>query len=493
MRLWQSKSFLALSLTFLLGFTALLAMRLGIFENLAVSANLPPVPSTVVAQEIERWMGIFKGDQKIGFTHSRLTPDVTGYEYTEKMFVRIKTMGMLQSLQLDTQASLNPDFSIERFDFKIRAARISFELSGVVADGRLRISSRGLPDTAEQEIVLHKPPFLAGAALLTLSAFNRSTDETFSFNIFDPSTLGQQPVIVRFLGRETVTIDGQPMRAMKIELKLKGVSQTAWISENNQVLREEGLMGLRTELTTADLAHQGIAADSLVDLASEVAVVVDRPLTEKELLSELTLNIDGIDLAQLDLGGGRQTLDGKALTVRKESLDRVSQLPSIGKLTMTQAGFLKSSALIQSNHRGIRRKAQQVAPPYKKPIEKARLLTQWVYENIDKKPVISVPNAVTTFKRRVGDCNEHAALLAAMARAVGIPTQIEAGLVYMNGKFYYHAWNAFYVGEWITADAVFNQVPADVSHIRLTGGNMDQQLDLIGVIGRIRLSVDRMK
>ena len=50
----------------------------------------------------------------------------------------------------------------------------------------------------------------------------------------------------------------------------------------------------------------------------------------------------------------------------------------------------------------------------------------------------------------------------------------------MKGKFYYHAWNLLYIGRWVTADAVFGQLPADVTHLRLVTGSMQQQLDLAG-------------
>jgi hypothetical protein len=41
----------------------------------------------------------------------------------------------------------------------------------------------------------------------------------------------------------------------------------------------------------------------------------------------------------------------------------------------------------------------------------------------------------------------------------------------------------------MTADAVFNQIPADVTHIRLAGGEHGSELDLLGVVGRIKLEV----
>jgi hypothetical protein len=46
-----------------------------------------------------------------------------------------------------------------------------------------------------------------------------------------------------------------------------------------------------------------------------------------------------------------------------------------------------------------------------------------------------------------------------------------------------------YLGKWITADAVFNQFPADVTHIMLVRGNGKEQLNLISAIGKIKLEV----
>jgi len=89
----------------------------------------------------------------------------------------------------------------------------------------------------------------------------------------------------------------------------------------------------------------------------------------------------------------------------------------------------------------------------------------------------------------MGDCNEHAVLLAAFCRAAGIPAQVEAGLVFMKGSFYYHAWNVIYLGKWITVDALMNQMPADPTHIRIVRGEPDRQIDLIGVIGKINIKV----
>jgi transglutaminase-like putative cysteine protease len=106
-----------------------------------------------------------------------------------------------------------------------------------------------------------------------------------------------------------------------------------------------------------------------------------------------------------------------------------------------------------------------------------------------------VPNALETLENRVGDCNEHAVLLAALTRAAGIPSEVEAGLVFLRGRFYYHAWNCLFLkekGGWITADSVLGQMPADVTHIRFIRGGADQQLDLVGLIGKVKLEILEM-
>jgi transglutaminase-like putative cysteine protease len=111
-----------------------------------------------------------------------------------------------------------------------------------------------------------------------------------------------------------------------------------------------------------------------------------------------------------------------------------------------------------------------------------------VYRNIEKRPVLSLPDALSTLENRMGDCNEHAVLMAALARAAGIPCRVEAGLVYLKGRFYYHAWNLVYVGRWITVDSLFGQLPADVGHIRFITGTQ-QQIDIMGIIGKVQINI----
>jgi hypothetical protein len=88
-----------------------------------------------------------------------------------------------------------------------------------------------------------------------------------------------------------------------------------------------------------------------------------------------------------------------------------------------------------------------------------------------------------------GDCNEHTVLFVALARAGGLPARTAAGLVYVDGRFYYHAWPEVYLDGWVAVDPTFGQFPADAAHLRFTIGGLARQVDLIQLIGRLQLTV----
>jgi transglutaminase-like putative cysteine protease len=204
-------------------------------------------------------------------------------------------------------------------------------------------------------------------------------------------------------------------------------------------------------------------------------------------LKELKIRLEGLGANGLFLDGGRQSFNERVLTIRKESILNLSQKEE-EKFQSERTRYLKATPFIQSDHPEIRTKAKEIVSEGDPDIVKAKKLVAWVHQNIQKRPVLSVPNALETLRNRVGDCNEHAVLLAALARASGIPAEIEAGLVYQNGRFYYHAWNVLHLERWITADAAMGQLPADVTHLRFVRGT-EQQIDLMQIIGKVKLEI----
>jgi len=118
-----------------------------------------------------------------------------------------------------------------------------------------------------------------------------------------------------------------------------------------------------------------------------------------------------------------------------------------------------------------------------------RKINDWVYNYLEKTPTLSLPNALDVLKTRKGDCNEHATLFAALTRSVGVPTRLALGLVLLDSKFYYHAWNEVFVGKWVAVDPTFGQFPADATHIKFIEGNLSRSSEILKLVGNLNLEV----
>ena len=113
-----------------------------------------------------------------------------------------------------------------------------------------------------------------------------------------------------------------------------------------------------------------------------------------------------------------------------------------------------------------------------------------MYDALEKRPVASIPNAVQVLEMRAGDCNEHAVLFAALARASGLPARVVAGVVYADGAFLYHAWDEVWLGSgWMSVDPTFDQMPADATHVKLVEGGPEAHAALLAVIGKLAIDI----
>ena len=123
--------------------------------------------------------------------------------------------------------------------------------------------------------------------------------------------------------------------------------------------------------------------------------------------------------------------------------------------------------------------------------EQAQAVYEWVWLNIDKKPVLSFPSALDVAKTREGDCNEHTVLFTAIARSAGIPTRMAIGVVWSNelDGFYYHAWPEVFTDHWIPMDPTLGQPIADATHIKFLEGNMDSWPKLMTYLGQVEIDV----
>jgi hypothetical protein len=486
MPLYKNRSFMIAGTVSLLLFAALMAVRLGFLRK------SPPEyafkPSTNLSDR-DSWMNIIQSGRKIGFSHSVLSKKEDGYSLRENVFMKINTMGMIQEINLDTEANLNPDFTLRTFDFSISSGRFEFKATGRVAGERLSIYTEDSGNKRKIEVPLKKKPYLVAGLVDAALASGLKEGELVNFNIFDPATMSEEPVLLKVGKKEEISIGGGRQTALKMLLSFKGTKQDIWIGDKGEVLKEEGILGISLEKTTREDALSGLSLQASEDLTKIASLPSNVIFENPEKLSFLKVKIDGVELEPQKINSERQLFKDKILEIKKESLLDLPEQSALKKNDVKWFYFLQPTPFIQSDNRKILNVVLNTVNPSDPPLIKTKKIMSWIDSNIKKRPVISLPDAVSTLENRAGDCNEHAVLMAALARAAGIPAKVEAGLVYLNGRFYYHAWNLLYLGKWITVDSLFNQLPADVTHIRFSTGEQREQLDLMGIIGNIKIKV----
>ena len=474
--------------SFALIFTFLLAFRVGLFQKKETDLREDQNFEAQTRMDRETWMNILQEGQKIGYAHRQFYKTDAGYRILESVFMRINTMGMVQEIRYRTEGNFHPNFTLSHFDFDLQSSLFRFKAYGVVKENTLALITSTPGSEQKIDIHLEKDIHLPIGILETLNAENLRPGESRTFQVFDPTTASQRPVKVVMLADETIPIMGRQEIAKKVSVDFMGVSQFAWVGKDGTILKEEGSLGIKLEQVTREEALQKIALLPNTDLAEIASIPVDRVLNDVDRLTELKLRLDGFEEKDIFLNGGRQSLKDKVLTVRRESISNLSSQKIVEKVPDLIKTYLEPTPFIQSDHPEIQAKVKEIVSPDDSAVVKAYKLIEWVNKNIQKRPVVSVPNALETLRNQVGDCNEHAVLYAALARAAGIPAQVEAGLVYQNGRFYYHAWNVLYLGAWVTADSVKGQLPADVTHIRFVRGT-ESQIDLMGMIGKVRIEI----
>jgi hypothetical protein len=491
MSYYQSKFFWITGSFFVVAFVLIFSIRVGWFDILFSRPGTLSLADIGELAEKDTWMNIFQDDRKIGFSNTRFSKKDAGYHLQETVYMRINTMGMVHDINLKTEGRLNADFTLASLTFEIDSGRFRFTVNGSVSGDKLKVITESAGDRRETDIKIPKKPYLLSGIIHAVALKKLKPGDKFAFPIFDPATMAQQPVYVEAIGKEEIQIMGAPKTATKISLSLKGASQLAWIDENGEVLKEKGLLGIYLERTNRKDALYGLSIESSQDLTKTASVSSNIPIKSLAQLERLKLEVMGVPLDQVNLNGGRQIFKDNILVIVKESLSDLAPNLNQNNIDTLEEIFLRPGAFIQSDHQKIQDLALKIigADSDATPLEKAQKLLNWVHRNIEKRPVISLPDALSTLENREGDCNEHAVLMAALSRAAGIPCRVEAGLVYLKGRFYYHAWNLVYLGRWITADSLFGQLPADVSHVRFVTGFQHQQLDLMGIIGKIQLKV----
>ena len=455
------------------------------------------------------------GDRTVGQATSRLDTVSSGFQLEDVMILDLPALGQTGSAVVRTRVSLSPALVMDSFSFSLDSEIGRFRADGVLgADSTLQVTIDAGGSLQEVSYRLAEPPIFSAALPIRIAmAGELKVGNTLRLPVFDPCTLSTRAVEIQVLEHDTLVVADSasydaaskrwaPSRydsipVWKIAEIHGGVQVESWVDEDGRVIRASSPLGFTMEKTEYELARQAqedasgqlsLAIDEDVILSTAIRSDVDLGAVEEH--DVLRFRLTGVELSGFQLDGGRQTLSGDTLTVRRENWDAVDPGFSLPYKLMDLGETLEAQPLIQSDDPRIQEEARRAVGRWlRNPKEAAGRLTTRVDRMLSKSVTISIPSALQVLESRQGECNEHTVLYVAMARALGLPARTAVGLVYLNGSFFYHAWPEVWLGEWVAVDPRFGQYPADAAHIRFVVGGLAQQVEIIRLIGRLNIEV----
>jgi transglutaminase superfamily protein len=441
-----------------------------------------------ITDNMEEWWGVFYRGEKIGYASQTITPKSQGYKLSDRSVLNLNLLGTLQPATTSLEMEANEDWILEKFAFELQSREIRFNARGQVDGAKLSLAIDSGGHKSTQELTMTQAPYLLAALKPYIVTQQLETGKKFLFSTFDPSTLSQQVTTVVIEGREQIRVGPRTEPAIRLRQTFRGISVVSWVDGSGRTLKEESPAGLSLVRQDVREAKTLPARGMSLDIIAQTAIPVTRPLADPRGRNTIEFKLTGVELTNFSINGGRQKLAGDRLEISREDLKQIT-VPKLPVREARLAAYVQPTPFLQSDHPAIKALAAKILNGETDAHKAALKIKDWVYREIAKVPTVSIPNALEVLQTRRGDCNEHTVLFNALARAAGIPAKTVVGVVYLRGAFYYHAWSEVWLGNWVSLDSVLNQFPADVTHIKFVEGEIDRQIDILQLIGNLKIEI----
>ena len=445
--------------------------------------DLPRLAADTLPEE--SWAGIYFNNRKIGYSHTTRTPLQNGFRFQEEMVVDLTVMQVPQRIHTTMATVTDYDGTLSVLNYRLRSGVISFSLYGTRQEDQLSLAIKAGGRRTRTTVTV-PAGVLSGPALRWRIAGAAAAKRDRSCIIFDPVTMHTRTLELRYDGRETLSIAGRDIICARIVTDYQGVPVRTWVGPDGAIVREESPLGFVMQRETEAQARS-VPAGEGPDIARSMSIPIDRAFAPIGL-RQIRLRLGGIDPAQFQLDGGRQSIDDGLLLITAEPESGITDYQRPCSLARF-APHLTAELFLPVGDPALKAVVTEAVRPDDRARAAVRKLTHWVYAAIDKTPTMSVPDALQVLDTRQGDCNEHAVLLTALCRTAGVPARMCAGLVYLDGRFYYHAWVEVWLGRWVPTDPTTDQFPADLTHIRFVHGDLDSQATLLRLIGTLTIEI----
>ena len=452
------------------------------------AALLAAAPASA-SDERDEWFGVYHGAEKVGHAHRVTARTADGYAFYEDSVVALAMLGTPQTLRTALAAETDGDYALRRFRFTLVSPATIFSATGTSDDHVLSVRYGPQGQTSDLRLPLAAPIYLPSTLRPRVLAGDRAPGTRYTVPVFSPLALHNEPMTITIDGTETIDGPDGRVETTRLVEEHQGIEAHVWIDPDGGVVREEAALGFMLKREREEQALAPLSGTP-VDLARASKVPLAGDVDDARAATHLRLRVSGAAADRIPDDARRQRLHGDLLEITREDLPAPLPLPLALPASAEVTSAVGAAPFLEVDDPTLAARAKTIVGDAHDSVTAARRLVSWVADAIDKAPTVTVPSAREVLASRRGDCNEHSVLLAALARAAGIPARLVAGVVYAGDGFYYHAWTELWIGAWVSADSVFDQMPVDATHVKLVEGGPEQQIALAGMIGKLAFRVE---
>lgn len=453
----------------------------------AGAASLPALTRPPLGDE---WYLILLNNEKSGFLHLHTEKSGDGYTFTSESSVKITVLGFSREAASRETYTVNRDLTLKSFVVEETLDRSPMTLEGAATPQGIKVVVKKAGERNEKLLRSKAPVYPSAAINLYPLMHGFAPGKTYKFSYLDVESVKVKPVAVSAIGIER---EGNSDTLHMQNNLYSFVDNDIWTDTAGTTLREsvrDDMVVTRRESEQSVKAFMAEGAVNGKDFILDYSMVKpDRPLKAPRGLKTLVLEISGVPAGLALPAGPRQKVEragnGTEIVTSGDLPWQREELSSSDR-----SKYLEPSDRIPVNQE-IAARAAKIVGDEKDPVARIKKLATWTAREIEG-AVTDTLSPMETLKVKKGNCQAHARLYTALARAAGIPTRFVSGLMYAEGNgFLYHSWaESFADGHWMAVDPTFGQIPSDATHIKLAeGAEPDDMAPMAGMIGRIGIKV----
>jgi hypothetical protein len=428
------------------------------------------------------WYDMYIDDQKVGYAQTSFDRSGDRIIIEHQRQFRVKKRDEETNLRINLKYVCDTEYSVKMFKYELNIEdRPGSIISGKVDDDNIiffietsgKRKVRSIPKNGDE-------PFLPITLIPAIIQKNPSPGSVFVAPVLN---IEKQSV-------DRVQIILEDILPYKVGLDIRSIYRfvigglTVWSDKDGTIIKERLPNGI-----TMYYQNEHIATDHsnriIVDYTMLPLFRSNMMLPDVENLETLKIQIRNLDIPVSIFDNTSITEKNNVITITRKGIEEIkaSSYPlPYNEDALRQ--YISADQWIESDQKTMRRTGRAFASANDHDaFQLTHYLHSYVFNIIRTVPTFTALSSSTVLKTRSGDHLERTVLAAAYARAAGLPTRIVGGLVYRSGFFYFHSWPEMWFGCWIPMDPSFVQFPADVSHIPLVEGTLE---DIISLIERIK-------